>query len=143
MNTPNIDDFGMDAEEEEVIDEEDDLSGAVGDAIDTERTSPEPSSTAELTIKPGTAEQIHQASLWQFRYLGIHCKVEDALDYDDRIYPRASLRLGPRHQANIPSWPGRPIEYVKPADIKKKYTKGGQKKRLEALKGDSRSIGGG
>jgi hypothetical protein len=127
-NTPNINDMVIDGEDEEFVDE-DDFSGTLGDALDTGRTSPTRSSEEEPSIHPGTAEQIHQASLWLFRYLGIHCKVEDALDYDDRIYPRASSRLGPRHQANIPSWPGRPVEYVKPADVKKKYVKGGANKK--------------
>ena len=68
-----------------------------------------------------TPEQIAQANLWQWRYLGVHSRVEDALDYDDRIYPRASSRLGPRHQANVNIWHGRPVELVKPAEIKKKY----------------------
>lgn len=125
-NTPNVHDVVMEGEEDEIADEEEDLSGASAEVTEAGQTNPPRS--AEVSIKPGTAEQIHQASLWQFRYLGIHCNVEDALDYDDRIYPRASSRLGPRHQANIPSWPGRPIEYVKPVEIKKKYTKGGQKK---------------
>ncbi|KAI7709427.1 hypothetical protein KC353_g10356 [Hortaea werneckii] len=62
--------------------------------------------------------------MWPMRYLGIHCRVEDALQYDDRaIYPRASSRLGPRHQANVTIWPGRPVELVKPAEIKKRYSK--------------------
>ncbi len=68
-----------------------------------------------------TQQQIAQANLWQWRYFGIHSRVEDALDYDDRIYPRASSRLGPRHQANVNIWHGRPVELVKPAEIKKKY----------------------
>jgi PHD-zinc-finger like domain/PHD-finger len=72
---------------------------------------------------PATAEQIAQAVLWPYRYLGVHSKPEDALDYDDRIYPRASSRLGPRHQANVTVWHGRPVELVKPADIRKKYVK--------------------
>ena len=72
---------------------------------------------------PVTAEQIAQAVLWPYRYLGVHSKPEDALDYDDRIYPRASSRLGPRHQANVTVWHGRPLELVKPADIRKKYVK--------------------
>lgn len=129
-NTPNMSGTITDAEEDELLDEEDDLSAALGDALDTDRTSPTASSeAAEVSIHPGTAEQIHQASLWLFRYLGIHCKVEDALDYDDRIYPRASSRLGPRHQANITPWAGRPVEYVKPVEIKKKYLKGGGQKK--------------
>ncbi|KAL4912043.1 hypothetical protein BDW62DRAFT_206870 [Aspergillus aurantiobrunneus] len=84
-------------------------------------TGSTPAPTAEEAVRPATEEQIAQAKLWPYRYLGIHCRVEDALDYDDRIYPRASSRLGPRHQAIVNSWPGRPIEYVKPAEIKKKY----------------------
>ena len=132
-NTPNINDTVIDGEDEEFIDEEDDFPCTLGDALDTGRTSPTRSSEEEPSIHPGTAEQIHQASLWLFRYLGIHCKVEDALDYDDRIYPRASSRLGPRHQANVTSWPGRPVEYVKPADIKKKYVKGGGHKKDSKL----------
>lgn len=128
-NTPNINETTIDGEDEDFGDEEDDFCGTLGDALDTGRTSPTRSNEEEPSIHPGTAEQIQQASLWLFRYLGIHCKLEDALDYDDRIYPRASSRLGPRHQANVTSWPGRPVEYVKPADIKKKYVKGGGQKK--------------
>ncbi|EOD48734.1 putative phd finger and bah domain protein [Neofusicoccum parvum UCRNP2] len=40
------------------------------------------------------------------------------------IYPRASSRLGPRHQANVNVWHGRPVELVKPAEIRKRYNKG-------------------
>lgn len=70
------------------------------------------------------------AKMWPFRYLGIHCRVEDALQYDDRaIYPRASSRLGPRHQANVNIWHGRPIELVKPAEIKKRYVKSNSHKK--------------
>lgn len=128
-NTPNVTDAAIDAEDEEYNEEEEDSSGVVGEALDTGQTSPTTSSGADVSVHPGTAEQIHQASLWLFRYLGIHCKVEDALDYDDRIYPRASSRLGPRHQANVPTWPGRPVEYVKSAEIKKKYMKGSGHKK--------------
>ncbi|KAK0750616.1 hypothetical protein B0T18DRAFT_390004 [Schizothecium vesticola] len=63
---------------------------------------------------------------YSHRYLGIHCKVEDALDYDDRIFPRASTRLGPRHQAVVLPWPGRPVEYMKPLEIKKSGRKDGK-----------------
>lgn len=81
------------------------------------------SSAAPEEHPPPTAAQIAQANLWPWRYLGVHSSVEDALDYDDRIYPRASSRLGPRHQANVNVWHGRPVELVKPAEIKKKYQK--------------------
>lgn len=99
------------ANEDELFDEEDEDGGP-----DTRRTSPEQDEDAH---PPATAEQQYQASLWPYRYLGIHCKVEDALDYDDRIYPRAATRVGPRHQAVVLPWPGRPVEYVVPPDIKK------------------------
>jgi hypothetical protein len=112
-----------------MIDEEEDDGLVQGDDADTGRTSPARSMDGDITVHPGTAEQIYQASLWPFRYLGVHCKVEDALDYDDRIYPRASSRLGPRHQANVTIWHGRPVELVKPAEIKKKYIKGGSYKK--------------
>ncbi|EHL01229.1 putative SANT domain-containing protein 2 [Glarea lozoyensis 74030] len=47
----------------------------------------------------------------------------------DRIHPRASSRLGPRHQANVIEWPGQPMQYVKPPEVKRKYTKGGAQKK--------------
>ena len=60
----------------------------------------------------GTNEGKFASRLWPYRYLGIHCKVEDILDFSDRIYPRAASRIGARHQANVQEWPGRPIEYI-------------------------------
>ncbi|CZS94539.1 related to PHD finger protein [Rhynchosporium agropyri] len=132
-NTPNV---NSPNEDEENIDEDDEAHETVGGDPDTGRTSPA-LGEVDLSLQPGTAEQIHQASLWLFRYLGIHCKVEDALDYDDRIYPRASSRLGPRHQANVPTWPGRPVEYVKPPEIKRKYAKGGGHKKDTKLHKDT------
>lgn len=104
-------------EQEEVPEEEEeDPNGA---ANGTKGSTPAPAE--DTTVHPATEEQTAQARMWPFRYLGIHCRVEDALDYDDRIYPRASSRLGPRHQALVNAWPGRPLEYVKPTEIKKKY----------------------
>ena len=102
-------------EEEEVFDEEEEV-------VPTSRNSPTAENRKE--VRAATKDQIAQAKMWPYRYLGVHCKPSDALDYDDRIYPRASSRLGPRHQASIPEWPGRPFEYVKPAEIRKKYSKG-------------------
>ncbi|GAB7364136.1 hypothetical protein MBLNU230_g4687t1 [Neophaeotheca triangularis] len=79
---------------------------------------------------PATQAEIALAKMWPMRYLGIHCRVEDALQYDDRaIYPRASSRLGPRHQANISMWHGRPVELVKPADVKKRFIKNSSHKK--------------
>lgn len=135
-NTPNMTDPAFEADEE-LVEEEEGSTGAVGTPVEIEQTSPAFLHEEEVSFNPGTQEQIHQASLWLFRYLGIHCKVEDALDYDDRIYPRASSRLGPRHQANIAPWPGQPVEYVKPIEMKKKFMKGGGTKKDAKLSKDS------
>lgn len=111
-NTPSLLDAHPEAEEEEYWDEEDE-----DHAANTNRTSP--ADGIDDSHHPATAEQIYHASLWPYRYLGIHCKPEDALDYDDRIYPRAGSRQGPKHQATVPSWPGRPVQYVKPLEVKR------------------------
>ena len=123
-NTPIVGEKAAEGEEEEIIDEEEDehagpANGSGSRDTDTQSSGP----------RPPTAEQVAQAKLWPYRYLGIHCRVEDALDYDDRIYPRASSRLGPKHQANVQVWHGQPVEFVKPADIKKKYMKGTSHKK--------------
>ncbi|KAF4968139.1 hypothetical protein FSARC_4414 [Fusarium sarcochroum] len=110
-NTPNVNDPSFDGDDDDLMDEEDEeMQG-----VDTTRTSPD----EDHVHHEGTAEQVYQASLWPYRYLGMHCKPEDALDYDDRIYPRASTRIGPRNQATVLPWPGQPVEYVKPLEIKK------------------------
>ncbi|KAJ4268375.1 putative PHD type zinc finger protein with BAH domain-containing protein [Fusarium torreyae] len=110
-NTPNVNDPSFDGDDDDLLDEEDEeMQG-----VDTTRTSPD----EEHVHHEGTAEQVYQASLWPYRYLGMHCKPEDALDYDDRIYPRASTRIGPRNQATVLPWPGQPVEYVKPLEMKK------------------------
>jgi len=116
-NTPSLVDSHPEGEEEEFWDEEE-------EAIDTNRTSP--TDGIDDTHQPATPEQIYQASLWPYRYLGQHCKPEDALDYDDRIYPRAGSRLGPKHQATVLPWPGRPVKLVKPIEMKKSSKKDGK-----------------
>ncbi|KAI1383221.1 uncharacterized protein F4822DRAFT_419715 [Hypoxylon trugodes] len=122
-HTPSLVDSHPEAEEEETWEDEDEV-------IDTNRTSPVDG--IDDSHQPATAEQIYHASLWPYRYLGQHCKVEDALDYDDRIYPRAGSRLGPKHQATVLPWPGRPVKYVKPLEIKK-VGKKDSKQAKEAL----------
>lgn len=120
-NTPNLTPGARTSNEPEdecFDDEEEDLSPrTVG--LDTAT----PSESAEHERQP-TQEQLNWARMWPMRYLGQHCRVEDALDYDDRIYPRAASRIGPRHQASVDPWYGRPVEYVKPIEIKKKNQKG-------------------
>ena len=111
------------AEDEEMVDEEEEEPNA-------ETTAPTPNNDDEMDLHPGTQAEIAMAKMWPMRYLGIHCRVEDALQYDDRaIYPRASSRLGPRHQANVNVWHGHPIELVKPAEIKKRYIKSSSHKK--------------
>ncbi|CAG8314796.1 unnamed protein product [Penicillium salamii] len=111
---------GPRADGEDVVmeeEEEEDPNHANGAANGTSVSTP--AAEEDFMPQPATAEQMAQAKMWPYRYLGIHCRVEDALDYDDRIYPRASSRLGTRHQAMVAAWPGRAIEYVKPLDKKK------------------------
>ncbi|KAL6895578.1 hypothetical protein HDV57DRAFT_479881 [Trichoderma longibrachiatum] len=118
-HTPNTVDTA-DLDDEPLDEDEDDVHGC-----QTDRTSP----ADDDAPHQGTAEQIYQASLWPWRYLGMHCKPEDALDYDDRIYPRAGTRIGPRNQASVGPWPGQPVQYVKPLEFKK-----GSKKDQKLLK---------
>jgi len=128
--TPLLGSGNEEGEEEEVVDEEEEDANA-------ETTAPSPNdSETQVDLHPGTQAEIALAKMWPMRYLGIHCRVEDALQYDDRaIYPRASSRLGPRHQANVNVWHGRPIELVKPAEIKKRYVKAaGHKKDTKLSK---------
>jgi hypothetical protein len=122
--TPLLGSGNEEADEEELLDEEEEEAGG-------ETTAPSPNdSETEIDLHPGTQAEIAMAQMWPMRYLGIHCRVEDALQYDDRaIYPRASSRLGPRHQANVNVWHGHPVELVKPAEIKKRYVKSSSHKK--------------
>ncbi|KAG0133171.1 PHD finger and BAH domain protein [Tuber indicum] len=127
-NTPNLTPGignSNDLEDDALDDEEEDLSPR---AVPSDTATP--SETADHDKQP-TPEQLAWARMWPMRYLGQHCRVEDALDYDDRIYPRAASRIGPRHQANVNPWHGRPVEYVKPIE-KKKPQKGGGKSAKNA-----------
>jgi len=126
-NTPLVGDRAVEGEEEEFLDEEEEEHG--GGSNLTTGSNPHDPNMQNSGPRPATAEQTAQAKLWPYRYFGIHCSVEDALDYDDRIYPRASSRLGPKHQANVHIWHGRPVEFVKPAEVKRKYVKGGSHKK--------------
>lgn len=118
-NTPTLSGNVTEAEEEEMIEDE-----KVGMSNDTTRAPSPTDDDMVIDDHPATQAEIAMAKMWPMRYLGIHCRVEDALQYDDRaIYPRASSRLGPRHQANVNVWHGRPVELVKPAEIKKRFVK--------------------
>ncbi|KAJ2162868.1 putative PHD type zinc finger protein with BAH domain-containing protein [Coemansia sp. RSA 552] len=41
--------------------------------------------------------------MWPFRYFGVNTEIEDVLHDDQRIYPRAVSRIGPKYQAIIPA----------------------------------------
>ncbi|POS86563.1 hypothetical protein EPUL_001293 [Erysiphe pulchra] len=122
-NTPNIYDLNNGDDDDDFIDEDTDSQMAVGDLSETDQKSPLVTNDVDIALNPATAEQSRQTSLWLFRYLGIYCRVQDALDYDGWIYPIACSRIGPRHQANVPPWYGRPVEYVKPPETIKKDPK--------------------
>ncbi|KXL46051.1 hypothetical protein M433DRAFT_153946 [Acidomyces richmondensis BFW] len=118
-NTPTVSGDVTDAEDE-CIEEDPPVSN------DSTRAPSPSGDDIAIDLHPATQAEIALAKMWPMRYLGIHCRVEDALQYDDRaIYPRASSRLGPRHQANVNVWHGRPVELVKAAEIRKRYSKNG------------------
>lgn len=83
---------------------------------------------------------------WNIRYLGLHCRLEDAVDPDDRSpYPRASTSLGAKYQAsNIPEYEDHPIIYydVEKAgkDKKKNAGKRATKKKSEPSFGRPLSV---
>ncbi|ODV89571.1 hypothetical protein CANCADRAFT_45988 [Tortispora caseinolytica NRRL Y-17796] len=68
---------------------------------------------------PETPEQKRQRKLWPYRYLGINCRIEDVLDRDDHIYPRAVSRIGARFQCDTPEWHGAPVKYIGPSPSQK------------------------
>ncbi|KAF7530022.1 hypothetical protein PCG10_004997 [Penicillium crustosum] len=127
-NTPLTGSIRTDGEDVIMEEEEEEDPHNHPNGIENGTSVSTPGAEEDSMPQPATAEQIAQAKMWPYRYLGIHCRVEDALDYDDRIYPRASSRLGTRHQAMVPAWPGRAVEYVKPLDAKKKSKASGGKK---------------
>ena len=98
---------------------------------------PQHATASESPVLTHGTEQLAGSKSWPFRYLGIHCKTEDALDHDDRIYPRAGTRLGPKHQAIVPHWPGQPFEYVRPVDTKRKHRKDQKLQREAQIVSDS------
>ncbi|KAK9238899.1 hypothetical protein V1525DRAFT_373897 [Lipomyces kononenkoae] len=84
-----------------------------------------PHTAAEFKISDSklTNEQKKELSLWPYRYLGIHCKLEEVLDNNDRIYPHAASRIGNKHQAVVPDWGGRPVQFIEPDPMKVKKKK--------------------
>jgi hypothetical protein len=83
---------------------------------------------------------------WIYRYLGMHARFEDALDIEDRPYPRAASRLGPKHQlTGMQPWYNHQIVYYDSSELsevfqssqsnaqKKKKTDGRKKKNPKGL----------
>lgn len=71
-----------------------------------------------------TLEQRRIKEEWPMRYMGMHSRLEDVVDLEDRSpYPRASTRLGAKHQAtNIPECYDTPLVYYDVEKITKKKT---------------------
>ncbi|KAK9362166.1 hypothetical protein V1504DRAFT_432180 [Lipomyces starkeyi] len=93
-------------------------------ADDEDEFKPHPAAEFKISDSKLTNEQKKELSLWPYRYLGIHCKLEEVLDNNDRIYPHAASRIGNKHQAVVPDWGGRPVQFVEPdpTKVKKKKT---------------------
>ncbi|KAG0361855.1 putative PHD type zinc finger protein with BAH domain-containing protein [Podila minutissima] len=58
-----------------------------------------------VSAPPGPHEQ-KMSHMWPFRYFGTHADIRDIFDPDDRVYPRASSRVGARYQAAVVKWEG-------------------------------------
>ena len=112
-----------------VIDSEQEKRAIGGDEEDPDAedqggsiSPPEPVENDSLPEQPPEQAEVAKSNMWPWRYLGVHCRVEDVLQYDDRaIYPRASSRLGNRHQAEVRDWFGRPVKLVEPSHLVKKF----------------------
>ncbi|KAG0365443.1 putative PHD type zinc finger protein with BAH domain-containing protein, partial [Gamsiella multidivaricata] len=55
---------------------------------------------------PSTSQEQKMSHMWPFRYFGTHADIQDIFDPDDRVYPRASSRVGARYQAVVVKWDG-------------------------------------
>jgi len=76
---------------------------------------------------------------WPWRYLGVHSRLEDAMDLQDRPYPRASSRLGSRYQCTgIPDWYGYRVIYYDTDKPVKPKRRAAQKSRLSVKPKGSR-----
>jgi len=74
---------------------------------------------------------------WVYRYLGMHAKLEDALDLQDRPYPRAASRLGSKHQlTGVQDWFGHIVQYYDNSELPEEYQKATahKKKKVDGRK---------
>lgn len=80
---------------------------------------------------------------WNIRYLGLHARLEEAVDpFDRSYYPRVSTSLGQRYQvSNIPECNGHPIVYYDPdksaAEKNKKKSSGNKKPAKKKVEADT------
>ncbi|KAH3663477.1 hypothetical protein WICMUC_005916 [Wickerhamomyces mucosus] len=86
-----------------------------------------------------TTKQRRDQEEWVYRYLGIHAKLEDALDLQDRPYPRAVSSLGPKNQwTGAQDWFGHKVQYYNNSSLPEKYQKAtissGKKKKSDSKK---------
>ncbi|CAO3599279.1 unnamed protein product [Absidia cylindrospora] len=71
----------------------------------------EPSSSSKIFEDPS---QVRTTHMWPFRYFGVNTNIKDILDIDDRIYPRATSRIGSKYQATVPDWKD-PLDHALPS----------------------------
>ncbi|KAH3666027.1 hypothetical protein OGAPHI_004216 [Ogataea philodendri] len=86
------------------------------------------------TDKENSFKKRRDMEEWPYRYLGVHAKLEDALDLQDRPYPRAVSRLGSKHQfTGMVDWYDHPVVYYDGS----KYAKSKSKKKTSKKKSTS------
>lgn len=85
-----------------------------------------------------TLEERRLKEEWSMRYLGMYTRLEDGVDLEDRSpYPRASTRLGAKHQAtNIPEVYDHNIVYY---DIDNQKTSNGKKRAVPKKSANGKS----
>ncbi|GEQ68842.1 hypothetical protein JCM33374_g2511 [Metschnikowia sp. JCM 33374] len=76
---------------------------------------------------------------WSMRYLGLHARLEEAVDLFDRsYYPRVSTSLGQRYQvSNIPEFVDHPIVYY---DAEKSAAEKNKKKQSNGKKNTKKKV---
>ncbi|KAK9461811.1 uncharacterized protein V1516DRAFT_621863 [Lipomyces oligophaga] len=83
-----------------------------------------------------SAEQRRELSMWPYIYVGQHCQLENVLNNNDRIFPRAVSRLGARHQAEVSEWEGIPAVFeLRPMKSKSKLKNKYKGKKWKAAGG--------
>lgn len=93
-------------------------------------------------------QQRRDSEEWIYRYLGMHAKLEDALDLQDRPYPRAASRLGPKNQLTGVQlgWFNHPVVYYDDSELNEDFQNRshshgtvGRKKKVDGRKKKSKN----